>query len=73
MEALDNDILASSTARTNAARLRTIEAALNFWGIPMWPPTVVSWKALAATLKMGKYAPVATYFSAYRTAAERQG
>ena len=39
----------------------------------MWPPTPVAWKALAATLKLGQYASAATYFSAYRTAAERQG
>ena len=35
--ALDRDILASTTQRTNEARLRTIAAALRLWGIPMWP------------------------------------
>ena len=30
--ALDQDVLASSTQRTNAARLRTIESALALWG-----------------------------------------
>ena len=49
--ALDRDILAASTQRTNEARLRTIEAALRMWGIPLWPPTLVAWKALVATLK----------------------
>ena len=73
LEKLDMDILAVTTQRTNAARLRTIEAALALWGIPMWPPTPVSFKALAATLKLGQYSSAATYFSAYRTAAERQG
>ena len=53
LDALDADILAASTLRTNTARLHTIESALALWGIPMWPPTVVSWKALAATLKWG--------------------
>ena len=49
--ALDRDILAVTTQRTNAARLRTIEAALGLWGIALWPPTPVAFKALAATLK----------------------
>ena len=39
----------------------------------MWPPTVISFKALAATLKMGGYASAAIYFSASRSAAERRG
>ena len=71
--ALDADVLAVSTQRTNAARLRTIESALSLWGIPLWPPTPVSWKALAATLKMGGYSSAAIYFSTYRTTAERMG
>ena len=53
LEALDRDILAESTHRSNEARLRTVENALRLWGIPMWPPTAASWKALAATLKPG--------------------
>ena len=73
LEALDRDILAESTHRSNEARLRTVENALRLWGIPMWPPTAASWKALAATLKQGRYASAALYFSAYRVAAERRG
>ena len=64
LEKLDMDILAVTTQRTNAARLRTIEAALALWGIPMWPPTPASFKALAATLKLGQYSSASTYFSA---------
>ena len=71
--ALDRDILAATTQRTNDARLRTIEAALRLWGIPMWPPTLIAWKALAATLKMGRYASAPVYFSTYKAAAERRG
>ena len=70
---LDRDILAATTRKSNDARLRTIEGALKLWGIPMWPPTPVALKALAATLKMGRYASAPIYFSAYRTAAERRG
>ena len=73
LEALDRDILAESTHRSNEARLRTISSALSLWGMPMWPPTAASWKALAATLKAGRYASAALYFSAYRVAAERRG
>ena len=73
LEALDRDILAESTHRSNEARLRTVSSALSLWGIPMWPPTAASWKALAATLKAGRYASAALYFSAYRVAAERRG
>ena len=73
LEDLDRDILAASTNRIHGARLRTIGNALLLWGIPMWPPTPASWKALAATLKVGRYAAAAVYFSTYRTAAERLG
>ena len=62
IEALDSEILAATTQRTNAARLKTISSALALWGIPMWPPTAVSFKALAATLKLGRYASAATFF-----------
>ena len=65
--------MAASTNRIHDARLRTIGNALLLWGIPMWPPTPASWKALAATLKVGRYASAAVYFSTYRTAAERLG
>ena len=70
---LDRDVLATTTQRTNSARMRTIEAALKLWGIPLWPPTPVAWKALAATLKMGRYSSASIYFSTYRTTAERMG
>ena len=73
LQALDRDILAESTHRSNDARLRTIAGALQLWGIPMWPPTAASWKALASTLKAGRYSSAALYLSAYRVAAERMG
>ena len=73
LEALERDILAAPTNRTHDARLRTIGNALQMWGIPMWPPTPASWKALAATKKLGRYASAAVYFSTSRTAAERLG
>ena len=73
LEELDRDILATTTNRTTAARLRTIQSALTLWGIPMWPPTPTSFKALAATLKMGRYSSAPIYLSAYRVEAERRG
>ena len=73
LDALDRDILAESTQRTNDARLRTISSALKLWGIPMWPPTAASWKALAAMLRAGQYSSAAVYLSAYRVACERRG
>ena len=60
---LDRDILAVTTQRTNDARLRTIVGALRLRGVPMWPPTPMAFKALAATLKMGRYASAPIYFS----------
>ena len=52
---LDRDVLAATTQRTNAARTRTIEAALGLWVIPLWPPSTVAWSA-SCTLKLGRYA-----------------
>ena len=70
---LDRDVLAATTSRSNAARLRTIETALGLWGIAIWPPTPTSFKAFAATLKMGRYASAPIYFAAYKAEAERRG
>ena len=39
----------------------------------MWPPTPTSFKALAATLKMGRYASAPIYLAVYRVEAERRG
>ena len=70
---LDRGILAATTQRTNDSRLRTVVGALRLWGIPLWPPTPVAFKALAATLKNGPVRFRAYLLLPYRSAAERRG
>ena len=70
---LDRDVLASTTSRTNAARMHTIEDILSKWGLAVFPPTPMSWKALAATLKAGGYRSAAVYLSTYKVESERRG
>ena len=70
---LDNDILASTTARYHAYRMLTVRRALDSWGLPLFPPSQMALRALGATLKEGKYHSAVLYFSAYKTEAERQG
>ena len=70
---LDKDILSSTTNRTHAARLKTIGVALSLWGLPMWPLTPTSMKAVASTLKHGGYSSAHLYLMAYKTEAERRG
>ena len=72
LEALDRDILAATTNRTTAARLRTIHSALGFWGSLCGLRPHTSFKALAATLKMGRYASAPIYLTVYRVEAERR-
>ena len=70
---LDRDVLAATTSRTNAARMNTIEEILSKWGLAVFPPTPMSWKALAATLKAGGYRSAAVYLSTYKVESERRG
>ena len=73
LSALDRDVLAVTTNRTHAARMRTIEVALSLWGLALWPLTPTSMKALASTLKQGGYASAHLYLMAYKIEAERRG
>ena len=71
--ALERDVLAASTTRTNSARLGTISSMLALWGLEPFPPTPTTWKALAATLKQGGYRSAAVYLSCYKLECERRG
>ena len=73
MKVLEADVLAASTNRSHLARMRTIDRVLAMWGLKAWPPTSVSWKALASTLKWAGYASAPVYLSAYRSESERRG
>ena len=54
LEAFERDELAASTNRTRDVRLWTIGNVPQLWGIPMWPSTPASWKALSVTMKLGR-------------------
>ena len=43
------------------------------WGLQLFPPTIASFKAIAATLKMGGYRSSQVYLAVYRVEAERRG
>ena len=73
MKVLEADVLAASTNRSHLARMRTIDRILAMWGLKAWPPTSVSWKAFASTLKWAGYASAPVYLSAYRSESERRG
>ena len=53
LAALDAETKAVSTHFSDDSRLRTMEAWLLKWGLSMFPPTIASFKAVAATLKAG--------------------
>ena len=67
------DTKARSTHGSDDSRLATMEGWLRQWGIPMYPPTIASYKAIAATLKAGGYKSAAVYLQVYRVSAERLG
>ena len=68
---LESEVKAVSTHSSDDSRLRTMEAWLSKWGLAMFPPTIASFKAVAASLKAGGYKSAQVYLYAYRAAAER--
>ena len=62
-EKLERDIKASSTHESDDSRLRNMAAWLESWGIQMFPPTLASVKAVAASLKAGGYRSAHIYLS----------
>ena len=70
---LERDKKASSTHASDDSRLATMAAWAKKWGLELFPPSVASFKAIAATLKAGAYKSAAVYLQVYRVAAERRG
>ena len=70
---LEADVYSASARGPQASRLRTIGAILESWSLPAYPPTPESLRALAASLKAGRYASAAAYLGTYKVEAERQG
>ena len=70
---LDKDVKAESTHESDDSRLRKMAGWLAQWGIQMYPPTLASVKALAASLKAGGYRSAHVYLSVYRVEAQRRG
>ena len=73
LEDLEEDVLAPGTRRSDASRIRTMEQALGAWGLPLFPPSPLSVRALGASLKWGGYKSAAMYLRGYRVAAQRAG
>ena len=70
---LEKDIKAASTDSSDRSRIATIELWLSRWRMAAFPPTLASFKAVAATLKAGSYRSAEVYLCVYRREAERRG
>ena len=70
---LDKDTKAKTTHVSDDSRLATMTSWVSAWGLPLFPPTTASFKAIAATLKMGNYKSAQVYLTVYRVEAERRG
>ena len=70
---LESEVKALSTHGSDDSRVRTMASWLQRWDIVMFPPTVASYKAIAATLKSGGYRSAHVYLQVYRSEAERRG
>ena len=55
------------------AKLRTVRRALSGWGLQPYPPTLMTIRALAATLKRGGYRSAASYLWLYKAESQRRG
>ena len=73
LDNLDKDIKAASTEVSDRSRLATIELWLRRWNMVAFPPTLASFKAVAACLKAGGYRSAEVYLCVYRREAERRG
>ena len=73
LASLDKDVKAASTHISDNNRLATISSWLERWGMVAFPPTLASFKAVAATLKAGSYKSAEVYLCVYRREAERRG
>ena len=73
LEELDEDTKAKSTHSSDESRLVSMADSVRCWGLQLFPPTIASFKAVAATLKSGGYKSTHVYLSVYRVEAERCG
>ena len=71
--ALDRDTKAKTTHVSDDSRLVTMASWAHAWGLQLFPPTIASFKAIAATLKLGGYKSAQVYLTVYRVEAERRG
>ena len=62
LAALDEDVLARSTAPAHASRLRTYQAVCKAWDLEPFPLSNENVRAFAASLKAGGYRSAAVYF-----------
>ena len=72
MEELTLDYHAPSHRKAVEMKMRTIKAAMDKWGLQLFPPTHLSIKALGATLKKGGYRSAESYLLHYRAECERR-
>ena len=64
LAALDADVLASSTASSNACRVRLYESICCIAEVEAWPVSQRSARIFAGCLKQGRYRSIKIYFSA---------
>ena len=62
LAALDEDVLARSTAPAHESRLRTYQAVCKAWDLEPFPLSNENVRAFAASLKAGGYRSAAVYF-----------
>ena len=72
LEALDQDVLARSTAPSVEARLRTYLAVCRAWEVDPWPLSAENVRAFAASLKQGGYKSAGAYFQVICTYQQRE-
>ena len=73
LEQLDRGRKADTTHGSDESRLRSMAAWLRQWNLDLFPPTVATAKALAASLKAGGYRSAGVYLMVYRRECERRG
>ena len=70
---LERGVKADSTHISDNSRLRSMASWLSQWKLELFPPSVATVKALAASLKAGGYRSAEVYLTTYRRECERRG
>ena len=73
LDQLDRGRKADSTHVSDESRLRSMASWLKHWKLDLFPPTIATAKALAASLKAGGYRSAGVYLMVYRRECERRG